>query len=136
VIAKIMITVSVLMFTVLPPLVDFGESHVLHPDWTKHARFHTAWLVLENSMLGLLALALIWYQSTSTKLLIAGGMSTLVLGGFMLATLFMPMYSGALSDPGPGEVPHRPRGIDLNLVVFGIGFLLSVAGLILAYLGI
>jgi len=63
-------------------------------------------------------------------------MSTLVLGGFMLATLFMPLYSGALSDPGPGEVPHGPRRIDLNLVVFGIGFLLSVAGLVLAYLGI
>lgn len=135
-IAKILITIPLLMFTVLPPLVDFGESHVRHPDWTRHARFHTAWLVLENSMVGLLALALIWYQGTNTKLLIAGGISTLVLGGFMLATLLIPLYSGALSDPGPGEVPHGPRGIDLNLAVFGIGFLLSLAGLILAYLGI
>jgi hypothetical protein len=134
--AKFLVTVAVLMFTVLPPLVDFGESHVRHPDWTGHARFHTAWLVLENSMLGLLALALIWYQGTMTKLLIAGWISTLVLGGFMLATLFMPLYSGALSDPGPGEVPQEPRGIDLNLAVFGAGFILSLAGLILAYLGI
>ena len=135
-IAKILITIPLLMFTVLPPLVDFGESHVLHPDWTRHARFHTVWLVLENSMLGLFALALIWYQSTSTKLLIAGGVSTLVLGGFMLATLFMPMYSGALSDPGPGEAPHKSKGIDLNLAVFGVGFLSSLAGLILAILSI
>jgi hypothetical protein len=135
-VAKILITVPVLMFTVLPPLVDFGESHVLHPDWTRHARFHTAWLVLENSMLGLLALALIWYQSTHTKLLIAGGISTSVLGGFMLATLLIPLYSGALSDPGPGEVPQGQRGIDLNLAVFGAGFILSLAGLVLAYLGI
>jgi hypothetical protein len=135
-IAKILITVSVLMFTVLPPLVDFGESHVRRPDWTRHARFHTAWLVLENSMVGLLALALIWYQGTHTKLLIAGGISTLVLGGFMLATLLMPVYSGALSDPGPGEVPHESEGIDLNLAVFGAGFLLSLAGLVLAYFGI
>ena len=135
-IAKILITVPVLMFTVLPPLVDFGESHVRHPDWTRHARFHTAWMVLENSMLGLLALALIWYQGTNTKLLIAGGISTLVLGGFMLATLLMPLYSGALSDPGPGEVPQGPRGIDLNLAVFGVGFLLSLAGLLLASFGI
>jgi len=103
---KILITAPVLMFTVLPPLVDFGESHVRHPDWTRHARFHTAWMVVENSMLGLLALVLIWYQGVNTKLLIAGGISTLVLGGFMLATLLMPLYSGALSDPGPGEVPH------------------------------
>jgi hypothetical protein len=93
-------------------------------------------LVLENSMLGLLALVLIWYQSTSTKLLIAGGVSTLVLGGFMLATLLMPLYSGALSDPGPGEAPHESKGIDLNLAVFGVGFLLSLAGLILAILSI
>ena len=134
--AKILITVPVLMFTVLPPLVDFGESHVRHPDWTRHARFHTAWMVLENSMLGLLALALIWYQGTNTKLLIAGGISTLVLGGFMLATLLMPLYSGALSDPDPGEVPHESGGIDLNLAVFGVGFILSLAGLVLAYLGI
>lgn len=59
--AKLLVTVSVLMFTVLLPLVDFGESHVRHKDWTRHARFHTAWMVLEYSMLGLLALALIWY---------------------------------------------------------------------------
>ena len=135
-IAKILITVPVLMFTVLPPLVDFGESHVLHPDWTKHARFHIAWLVLENSLIGLLALVLIWYQGSHTKLLIAGGISTLVLGGFMLATLFIPLYSGALSDTGPGEVLQVSRGIDLNLAVFGAGFLLSLAGLILAYLSI
>jgi hypothetical protein len=134
--AKTLITVSVLLFTVLPPFVDFGESHVRHPDWTRHARFHTAWLVLENAMLGLLALALIWYQGTNTKLLIAGGISTLVLGGFMLATLFMPLYSGALSDPGPGEVFHESGGIDLNLAVFGAGFILSLAGVVLAYLGI
>jgi hypothetical protein len=135
-IAKILITVPVLMFAILPPLVDFGESHVLHPDWTKHARFHTAWLVLENSLLGLLALALIWYQGTYTKLLIAGGISTMVLGGFMLATLFIPLYSGALSDPAPGEVPQEPRKIDLNLAVFGAGFILSLAGLGLAFLGV
>jgi hypothetical protein len=134
--AKILITVPVLMFTVLPPLVDFGESHVRHPDWTRHARFHTAWMVLENSMLGLLALALIWYQGTNTKLLIAGGISTLVLGGFMLATLLMPLYSGALSDPGPGKAPHESGGIDLNLAVFGVGFILSLAGLVLVYLDV
>jgi len=42
-IAKILITVAVLLFTVLPPLVGFGESHVLHPDWTKHARLASAY---------------------------------------------------------------------------------------------
>ena len=53
----------------------------------------------------------------------------------MLATLFMPLYSGALSD-GPGGVSPEPRRIDLNLAVFGAGLLLSLAGLVLAYLGI
>jgi hypothetical protein len=57
------------------------------------------------------------------------------LGGFMLATLFMPLYSGALSD-GPGGVSPEPRRIDLNLAVFGAGFILSIVGLILAYPGI
>lgn len=123
-IAKILITVSVLMFTVLPPFADFNKTHVLHP----------AWLVLENSLIGLFALALIWHQSTNTKLLIAGGLSALILGGFMLATLFMPLYSGTLSDPD--GTPSGPRGIDLNLVAFGVGFLLSLSGLILAYFGI
>ena len=50
---KKLITVPVLTLTVLPPLVDFSESHVQHPDLTRHARFHTAWLVLENSLVGL-----------------------------------------------------------------------------------
>jgi len=132
--AKILITISTLIFTVIPPFADFNKTHVLHPDWPGHARFHTAWLVLENSLLGVFTLFLIWHQSTDTKLLIAGVISTLVLGGFMLAALLIPLYSGTLSDPD--GIPQGPRGIDLNLMVFGVGFLLSLVGLILVYLGI
>ena len=132
--AKTLLTVATLIFTVLPPFADFNKTHALHPKWPGHARFHMVWLVVENSLVGLLALTLIWYQSTPGKLLIGGGISVLVLGSFLLATLTMPLYSGALSDPG--GVPQGPKGIDLNLAVFGVGFLLSLAGLITAFYGI
>ena len=31
---------------IVVPLVDLNASHLLHPDWSMHARFHVLWAVL------------------------------------------------------------------------------------------
>ncbi|MEM9739164.1 MAG: hypothetical protein AAF829_04785 [Pseudomonadota bacterium] len=132
-IAQILLTLAALMYTVAPPLVDFNTTHALHPEWTGHARFHMVWLVVANSLIGLLALFLIWARANSGGLVLGGIMTAMILGGFMVAAITMPLYDGALADAA-GGVEAGPGGIDSNLMLFTIGFLINAAGLALAAL--
>ena len=52
-IAATLLTLTALVYAVVPPIVDSNPTHILNPEWTAHARFHTVWQVSVNSMLGL-----------------------------------------------------------------------------------
>ncbi|MEM9225241.1 MAG: DUF6640 family protein [Pseudomonadota bacterium] len=129
-IGKALLTLTALIYAVLPPIVDFNASHAVHPDWTGHARFHMVWLVGANSFVGLFAIYQIWMRADRGGPVIAGILSAIVLGSFFLAALTMPLYDGALVDPGGVEV--APGGIDANLFLFSIGFAINAVGLFLA----
>ncbi|MEO0466911.1 MAG: hypothetical protein AAF216_10230 [Pseudomonadota bacterium] len=129
-ISQILLTVAALIYTVLPPLVDFNMSHALHPEWSGHARFHMVWLVVANSSLGVLALYLIWGRANQGGLVLGGIITALILGAFMVAAATMPMYDGALADVG--GVEPGPGGLDANLLGFGMAFAINAFGLVLA----
>lgn len=44
-VGRLLMTVATLMYSLVPVVVDFTETHVFHPDWTPHARFHMVWLL-------------------------------------------------------------------------------------------
>ncbi|MEM8917463.1 MAG: hypothetical protein AAGE37_01280 [Pseudomonadota bacterium] len=129
-IIQVLLTLAALAYTVAPPFVDFGATHALHPDWTGHARFHMVWLVITNSLMGFLALYQIWWRAEQGGLILGGLISLFVLGGFMLAGLFMPLYDGALTDAGGVEA--GPAGIDANLFLFSIALTLNVIAMVWA----
>ncbi|MEM8935129.1 MAG: hypothetical protein AAGC77_01825 [Pseudomonadota bacterium] len=129
-VSQIILTIVALLYIVAPPIVDFNPSHAVHPEWTPHARFHAVWLVITNCMLGLLAVYLIWRRSHAGGQVIAGVISSIVLGSFFLSALAMPLYDGALSDEG--GVAAGPGGLDSNSVLFGVLFLINLVGLFLA----
>lgn len=128
--SQIILTGVALMYAVVPPIIDFNPTHALHPEWPEHARFHMVWMVITNSILGLLAVYLIWFQSRQGGQMIAGAISAIILGSFFLSTLAMPLYDGALADEG--GVAAGPAGLDSNLVLFGVLFLINMFGI---YLG-
>ena len=128
--SKALLTLTAIIYAVLPPLVDFNASHAVHPDWTGHARFHTVWLVAANSCVGLFAIYQIWMRADRGGPVIAGILSAIILGSFFVATLTMPLYHGALADPGGVEA--GPGGIDSNLLLFGVAFTINAVGLFLA----
>ena len=57
-IAAVLLTLTAVVYGVIPLIVDISPTHILHPAWTAHARFHVVWQISSYSGFGLLALAL------------------------------------------------------------------------------
>ncbi|MEO8073882.1 MAG: DUF6640 family protein [Acidobacteriota bacterium] len=131
--SRILITIATLVYGFVPLLVDLTETHVFHPDWTPHARFHMVWLLATNTSLALVSLYLLWLSrfDTLTRVRAAGVLGLCALGGFFISLITKNLYGGALVDPHGGVPPIM--GLDANLVVFTPMLLLVVIGLFLSF---
>lgn len=128
-VGKLLLTLGTAIYTFIPPIVDIlTPTHIFHPDWPAHARFHTMWAIIAASTMGLLALWLTWRGASDAKanIRIAGTISTGILGAFMVATITMPLYGGALTDPD--GVPPLANGLDANLLTFAAALVLVLIG--------
>ncbi len=136
--SRVLITIGTVIYGIIPPLVDLTETHVFHPDWTDHARFHMVWLLGTNTGLAILAFYLLWKKGENSLLRIraAGVLGLFVLGGFFLSVLTRPIYGGALVDE-QGGVPPIPvmGGLDANVTVFTPALVLVILGLWLSARG-
>lgn len=124
---RIIFTVLIVVYAVLPIIAELNATHVVNPDWPGHARLHNFWLIVQNTLLGLLALYLLWIQSSRENLLIAGLIGTIIFGSFLIAGLTAPLYGGSLTDPGAEVVVVQ--GVDINVYVIGLSFVISLVGL-------
>ena len=128
-IGKLLMTLGTAIYTFIPPAVDIlTPTHIFHPDWVAHARFHTMWAIISASTMGLIALWMIWRAPAgeSAGVMTSGLISSGVLGAFMVAAITMPLYGGALSDPG--GVPPLASGFDANLVTFAAALVMVLVG--------
>ena len=102
---------------VIPPIVDISPTHILHPAWSPHARFHVMWQISVNSMLGLLTVLLIWWPgpNRAVRLKIGALLGCIALGGFVVAALTRHLYGGTFSETG-GVPPVG--GMDANVLAF------------------
>ena len=124
-----LMTIGIAIYTFIPPVVDIlTPTHIFHPDWTAHARFHTMWAILSASAVGMLALWMLWRgpRAGLVGIHVAGAISSCVLGAFLLAAATMPFYGGALSDAN--GVPPLAGGMDANLLTFGAALLMILVG--------
>ena len=125
-----LLTLTAIVYAVIPPIVDSNATHILNPEWPAHARFHTVWQVSVNSMLGVLSLLLVWWPGANRTLRtkIGAGLGCIALGGFYVAAMTRQLYGGAFSDPN-GVPPVA--GMDANLLLFTPASLIQVATLLL-----
>lgn len=129
---KIFMTLAILVFTVVPPIVDLGTtSHVFHPEWTPHARVHTVWLLGLASAVGLLAIYLLWIRQRDAgfNLNLAFALGLCTYGAFFLAAATRGLYDGAMTDAG--GLQSGPFGFDPNTFTFTIATTVLIAGWLL-----
>lgn len=129
--ARLLVTVPAVWLAVVPAVADLNESHVFHPSWPGHARFHTVWLISTTSLSSLVAMWLLWrgpWADARASILVAASILAAVLAGFFVATVGRPLYDGTLSDVRPPGA----TGFDANLVAFSALAIVLLAGAILA----
>lgn len=135
--AKILLTIATLGYSVVPALVDSNKTHATNPSWDTHARFHVVWQVSSYVYVALVALYLIWTAGTeSSPLWLAALLAAGAYGGFWTAVLSRPVYGGTLVSKEyavpdikwnlGGRVMHT----DANVTAFSIFVAVLVAGVI------
>jgi hypothetical protein len=132
-VARILVTIAAAFIAVGPPLADFNASHVLNPLWIGHARLHTVWLVVSNSLVSLVAIGLLWRPflgSIRSSVLLGAVLVGAILVGFLVAAATQLAYDGSLTDPNGVTLTAGP--VDANLAAFSVLLCLVVAALALA----
>jgi hypothetical protein len=134
--ARVLLTLVTLGYSVVPAFADFNKTHATNPLWTPHARFHVVWQVSSYCGIALIALFLIWTAGPAAKLWLAVGLAAAIYAGFFVTVFAMPRFGGTLADTngvpplGTVKLGGRPVLLDANLTVFGV----LVAILVLAAL--
>lgn len=94
---KILVTIAVLIFGAVIPILEISPTHVFNPDWTPHMRFHEVWQLITNSALAALTLWLVWRRNEITLASIIG---LCVMGGILASHALSGLYGGSLTYPG------------------------------------
>lgn len=124
-IAKILISLGVLVYMVLIPYLEMNASHVFNPQWPGHARLHEVWQLTTNISLGLVALWLTWKEQ---RIRMAGVISICVMGGVLVAHVTEGVYEGTLLS---GNIAKTVLGLELAAFIALVVVLLSVVAIVI-----
>ena len=130
-VARALITIAILQFTIIPMIADFGRSHATNSTWPGHARFHVVTQVLTTSGVGILALIALWssWLDPSLGVCLATVLGAIALAGFFLSVAGARFYGGAVTNRAADtEALHVG---DLNIANFGLSALLLITGRLL-----
>ena len=125
-ISRILITVVTFLYGIAPLFADLNMTHVLHPEWTPHSRFHMVWLLGTNTSIAVLALWLLWSRA---QLVLSAVLGLCVMTGFWFAVATRGLYGGTLADVGGIET--RILGVEGNSFLFGLIVVMLFAALVM-----
>lgn len=106
-IAKLLVSFGVLVFSVVIPVLEINDSHVFNPMWPAHARLHEVWQLTTHCALGVFCLWLTWVKA---QIRIASVLSIIVMGGVLFAHLIEGSYGGSIQS---GNISKTILGLDL-----------------------
>lgn len=98
---RIVLSLALIPFGVLTPILEMGMTHVVNPDWPGHARLHEVWQLLTNSSLAMLCLWLIW---CSRQLRFPALIAFIISFGFLVAYALSPLYGGTMRHSDGSEI--------------------------------
>ena len=127
-ISKYLTSICLLLGTIIPLIVDTGNTHLLNPDWDAHSRVHEVWRLSTNIFLAGLGLYLLWIRN---YLLIPALLSLCIVLGFFTAIFTMSLYGGITIGEGIDE--PNPFGIPANIFVILIIAIIQSVSLIFLF---
>ena len=127
-ISKYLTSICLLLGTIIPLIVDTGNTHLLNPDWDAHSRVHEVWRLSTNIFLAGVGLYLLWVSNYS---LIPALLSLCIVLGFFTAIFTMSLYGGVTIGEGIDE--PNPFGIPANIFVFLIIVIIQSVSLIFLF---
>jgi len=119
-IARLMITICVLLYAVGVPILEVNDTHVFNMEWPAHARLHNVWQLITNSLIGISCLWLVWIRH---DIRMPALMCSLVMGGFMISYLLRGIYEGSVKHSDGTEITVLGF-VNLGVAAYGLGLLL------------
>ena len=126
--AKILLSVLVVISTLVSVVVDWNSSHVFNLDWHPHGRFHDVMLLTLLVGLVPLLLWLLWRSSPEPEVAITVTTAILVIfWGSFYVNLLIP---GTTPAANLEETPPSLLGLPLypNMVIAAIIIILALIG--------
>lgn len=121
---RLLISVGIVFYAAVVPLLEVNASHVFNPAWVPHARVHEVWQLLANTTLGLFAAWRLWRHHDVRT---ASTINVIVMLSFLAAFALRDTYGGSMVVEGRGEL--RLLGLNLAVVGFGLALLCHAAAL-------
>jgi hypothetical protein len=110
-ISRTLITICVLIFVVIIPILEVNASHVFNSSWPAHARFHEVWQLITNCGIGVFCLWLVWQKN---KIKLASVLVIIVMGSILVAHGIQGFYSGSILS---GNISKTILGMELVVFV-------------------
>lgn len=119
-IAKLLVTIGVVFYAVLVPILEINETHVFNQAWAPHARLHETWQLFTNTAIGVYSVWLVWIKG---DLKLASLLTLFVTGGFLMAYWLRDGYGGSMVLTDGSE--KMILGINLGLFAYTLAILLA-----------
>jgi hypothetical protein len=125
---KILISLVALWAAFGSYIFDWNKTHIFNPNWPPHAKFHNAQDMLLGTMMGLLALWILWAGKGEKFTMLR---ITVLLSSFYWLTQFGALFfpGTALTDPEfayPGQPPAQLIVDVVMISILTIGYLLEL----------
>lgn len=124
-ISRILITLGVIIFAVVIPVLEVNASHVFNADWPAHARFHEVWQLITNCGIGFLCLWLVWVKN---KIQLASILVILVMGGVLAAHVIQGFYGGSILS---GNMSKTILGMELAAFAASSAVIMAIGAVML-----
>ncbi|RJG10111.1 hypothetical protein D3879_18945 [Pseudomonas cavernicola] len=123
---RILVTLGVLIYGLVVPILEINSTHVFNPEWPPHARLHEVWQLVTNTAIGVFCL---WHAWGKDNVRLPSALALFITGGFLVAYAIQSRYGGSmvLSDGTEKTI----MGLNLGVVAFGVVAIFSVATIIL-----
>lgn len=119
-IAKLMVTVGIVFYAVVVPILEINDTHVFNQAWEPHARLHETWQLFTNTAIGAYSVWLVWVRD---NLRLASLLTLFVTGGFLMAYWLRDGYGGSMVLTDGSE--KMILGVNLGLFAYTLAILLA-----------